>query len=119
MLTPHTDLDQSIDHTGCHRLDLAVRANNAPGIGFALQKTWHDVKLPYRNRAGLVFEADELLIVGGQAVAVVLPPPLLRGVPGEREQELAARPGDLVVIKQSLYLARRQPGLSPLIPAYL
>src|SRR5215475_9377916 len=119
MLTPHPDLDQSIDHAGCDRLDLAVRANNAPGIGFALQKTGHNVKLPYGNRAGLVFEANELLIVGGQAVAVVLPPPLLRGVPGEREQDVAAGPGDPVVIEQPLHLAWRQPGLGALVPAYL
>src|SRR5215831_14467850 len=98
MLTPHPDLDQSIDHTGCDRLDLAVRANNAPGIGFGLQETWHNVKLPYGDRAGLVLEADKLLIVVGQTVAVVLPPSLLRGVSGERKQGVATGPGDPVVI---------------------
>src|SRR5262249_34487256 len=119
MLTPHPDLDQSIDHAGCDRLDLAVCANNAPRVGFGLQKTWHNVQLPYGDRAGLVFEADELLIVVGQTVAVLLPPPLLRGVSGEREQDVAAGPGDAVVIEQSFHLAWRQPGLSPLVPAYL
>src|SRR5215831_594487 len=119
MLTPHPDLDQSIDHAGCDRLDLAVCANNAPGIGFGLQRTWHNVKLPYGDRAGLVLEPDELLIVVGQAVAVLLPPPLLRGVPGERKQDVAAGPGDPVVIEQSFHLAWRQPGLGPLVPAYL
>src|SRR5215467_12757676 len=119
MLTPHPDPDQPVDHPGCNRLDLAVRANNAPRIGFGLQKTWHNVKLPDSDRAGLVLEADELLIVVGQAVAVVLPPPLLRGVSGEREQDIAAGPGDPVVIEESFHLAWRQPGLGPLVPAYL
>src|ERR1700745_2941192 len=119
MLTPHPDLDQSVDHTGCDRLDLAVSPNYVPGIGFGLEKTWQNVNVIYGHRTGLILEADELLIVGGQAVTVVLPPPLLRGVSGGREQEFAAGPGDLVVVKQPLNLAWRQPGLGSLVPADL
>src|SRR5215813_14089923 len=119
MLTPHPDLGQSIDHTGCDRLDLVVCADYVPGIGFGLEKTRQNVNVPYRERMCLVFEPDELLIVGGQAVTVVLPPPLLGGVLGEREQEVAAGPGDLVVVEQPFYLAWRKPGLGPLVPAYL
>src|SRR6516162_7563772 len=119
MLTPHPDLDQSVDHSGCDRLDLAISLNYVPGIGFGLEKTWQNVDVIYGHRTGLVLEADELLVVGGQAVTVVLPPPLLRCVLGERKQEFAPGPGDLVVVEQPCYLAWRQPSLGPLVPAYL
>src|SRR5215467_16241403 len=107
MLATHPDLDQPIDHARCYGLDLAVCANNVPSIGFRLKQAWKDLNVPYRHRTRFILEPDELLIVGRQAVAIVLPPPLLGGIRGKREQEVAAGPGDLVIVEQALHLARR------------
>ena len=62
--------------------------------------------MPYGDRARLVLEADELLIVGGEAVREFLPPPLLGRILGEREKERAARSGDLVVVEEPLDFPR-------------
>src|SRR6185437_8226638 len=48
-----------------------------------------------------------------------LPPALLRGVLGQAQQEIAPRPGDLVVVEQPRDLLRPQPGPGPLVPADL
>ena len=42
-----------------------------------------------------MLEADELLVVLGQAVAEFFPPALLGRILGEREKKGAAGPGDL------------------------
>src|SRR5215467_188476 len=75
--------------------------------------------MPCRDLTGLVLEADELAVVGGKVVAVLLPPALLGGVLGEGEQQFAAGAGDLVVVEQSLHFARLQPGLGALVSADL
>src|SRR5215469_12966558 len=75
--------------------------------------------MPYRDRACLVLEADELLVVGRETVCEVLPPGLLGRVFGEREKQIAARSSDLVVVEQPLDLARLQASPGPLVPADL
>src|SRR5262245_15362787 len=66
-----------------------------------------------------MLEADELLIVGGKLVGEFFPPSLLGGVLGQREQERAPRPGDLVVVEEPLDLPWLQAGPGPLISADL
>ena len=62
--------------------------------------------MPDGYRACLVLQADELLIVGREGIGELLPPSLLGRVLGEREQERAARSGDLVVVEQPLDFPR-------------
>src|SRR3981081_2139896 len=66
-----------------------------------------------------MLEADELLIVIGKDVCELFPPALLRRIFGEREEEIAVGPSDLVVVEQSLDFPRPQAGLGPLVPADL
>src|SRR5262249_9688823 len=109
------DVYQALDHARRHRLHLAVAANDVPGIGFRLQQAGHHVNVPYGDSACLMLEANELLIVRGKGVRELLPPALLRRILGKSKKELAARPGDLVVIRQPLTLPRLHPGLGPLV----
>src|SRR4249920_1768612 len=66
-----------------------------------------------------MLEANELLIVGGEAICELFPPSLLSRILGEREKERAAGSGDLVVVEQSLDLPWLQAGPGPLVSADL
>src|SRR5262245_40612732 len=66
-----------------------------------------------------MLEANELLVVGGELIREFLPPSLLGRVLGEREEERAPRPGDLVVVEEPLDLPRLQAGSGPLVSADL
>ena len=66
-----------------------------------------------------MLQADELLVVLGQAVGELLPPALLRRILGQPEQEFPVRSGDLVVVEQPLDLPGAQAGPGPLVPADL
>src|SRR5450755_4589209 len=119
LLAPHANSDQSPNHSRRIWLDPAVAANYVPGISFCLQETRYDNYVPYGDGSCLVLEADELLIVIGKAVPELFPPPLLRRILGEREEECAAGPGDPVVVEQSLDFPGPQAGPGPLVPADL
>src|SRR6516162_189601 len=92
-----------------------------PGISFGLQEAGNHTNMPYSHRASLMLEADELPVVSGQAVCVLLlfPPALLSRILSEREQERAAGSGDLVVVEQSFDFPRLQAGPGPLVSADL
>src|SRR5262249_4343199 len=104
---------------GRNRLDSRVAADYVPGISLGLEQARDDVDVPDGHGCRLVFQADELLIVVGQAFGVFFPPAFLRRILGEPEQERAARPGDLVVVEQPLNFPRPQAGPGAFVPADL
>src|SRR5215471_5006828 len=67
LLTTHADRDQPPDHAGRNRLDPRVAADYVPGISFRLEEARDDVDMPDGHGRRLVLQADELLIVVGQA----------------------------------------------------
>src|ERR1700733_13674594 len=119
LLALHAYPDQSPDHSGRDRLDAAIAANYVPGISLGLQQAGYHINVPYGYGSRLVLKADELLVVLRKAVAEFLPPALLGRVLGEREQQLTAGPGDLVVVEQPLDLPRPQAGPGGFVPADL
>src|SRR6266702_1954804 len=66
-----------------------------------------------------MLEANELLVVGGNAVRELLPPSLLGRILGQREEERAAGTCDLVVVEQPFDFPRLQAGPGQLVSADL
>jgi uncharacterized protein len=119
LLASHADPDHAPDHARRHRLDPAVAADDVPGVSLGLQQAGHHVNVPYGHGRRLVLQADELLIVLGDAIGEFLPPALLGRVLGEPEQQRPAGPGDLVVVEQPLDLRGPQAGPGSFVPADL
>ena len=119
LLAAHPDPDEPPDHAGCDRLDPAVAADDVLGVRLRLEQARHHIDVPDRDGVRLVLQADELLVVLGENVGRILPPALVGGVLGEREQQRAALAGDLVIGEQPFDLARAQSGLGPFVPADL
>jgi hypothetical protein len=90
-----------------------------PGVVFGLQQAGDHVHMPDGHGRRFVLEPDELLIVLGKADGELFPPALLGRVLGQPEQERTARPGDLVVVEESLDFSRAQAGPGPLVSADL
>src|ERR1700761_428533 len=119
LLATHPDPDEA-GHLGRRdRLDPVVTVDDVPGVTLGLQKSRHHVHVPDGDGGRLVLKADELLVILGEAVGVLLPPAFLRGVLGEREQHLAVRAVDAVVVEQPLDLSGAQARFSSLVPADL
>jgi hypothetical protein len=81
---------------------------NLPGIFFCLQKPGHYPQMPFGGSGCLRLQAQELHVVGGECVRVLLPPAPLVGILGEREELAPARLGHSVEIEQLLDLFRRE-----------
>jgi hypothetical protein len=101
-LALHAHPDKALDHRRRNWLDLAITADNVPRICLSLKQARYDLHMPDRHGCCFVLEANELTVIRGQAVSVLLPPASLCGVPGEVKQLFPACAANLVVVEQFL-----------------